>query len=69
MIIGKHDVEKKLRIHIRDLEEELFHAKRRRRKENLADNMKYQRDFKEEDRLKRELRDLEGRMKDQAYRQ
>jgi hypothetical protein len=26
VIIGQHDLERKLRCHIRDLEEELFHA-------------------------------------------
>ncbi len=32
VIIGQHDIERKLRIKIRDLEEELFHAHRERRK-------------------------------------
>ncbi len=30
--------------------------------------MKYERDFSEEDRLKRELRELKGRLKDQKLR-
>jgi len=44
------------------LEEELYRAKRERRKLNLEDTVKYKRDFSEEDRLKRELKDLEGRL-------